>query len=227
MKAMLLAAGRGTRMRPLTDHTPKPLLPVAGRPLIEHHVLRLAAAGFTELVINHAYLGAQIETHLGDGSRFGVHIEYSREGDVLETGGGILRALPLLGAQPFLVLSTDIWTDYPLVQLLEMNPPRGHLVMVGNPGHLAQGDFYLGADGRLSEQGDGARLTYSGLSVLHPALFDGCSDGVFPLRPLFARAMAEGLLSGEHHTGQWLDVGTPERLQQADALARAALRAGV
>jgi MurNAc alpha-1-phosphate uridylyltransferase len=221
MKAMLLAAGRGNRMRPLTDHTPKPLLPVAGRPLLEHHVLRLVAAGWDELVINCAYRGEQIEAFLGDGSRYGCAIRYSREAPALETGGGIFRALPLLGAAPFLVVSTDIWTDYPLVNLLGMQPPRGHLVMVDNPRHLAGGDFHRRADGTLCEHGEGARLTYAGLSVLHPALFDGCQDGVFPLRPLFVRAMAEGLLTGEYYGGQWLDVGTPERLQAAAALARA------
>jgi N-acetyl-alpha-D-muramate 1-phosphate uridylyltransferase len=220
MKAMLLAAGLGTRMRPLTEHTPKPLLPVAGRPLIEHHVVRLAAAGFVELVINCSHLGEQIEAYLGDGSAYGVRIAYSREMQPLETGGGIFRALPLLGGEPFLVISTDIWTDYPLVQLLNMTPPRGHLVMVDNPGHLTRGDFHAQSDGTLTEQGSAPRLTYSGLSVLHPELFEGCADGVFPLRPLFARAMAEGLLTYEHYRGQWLDVGTPERLREADALAR-------
>lgn len=226
MKAMLLAAGRGNRMRPLTDHMPKPLLPVAGRPLIEHHVLRLAAAGFTELVINCAWLGGQIENHLGDGDRFGVRIVYSREAEALETGGGIFRALPLLrddagDPAPFLVISTDVWTDFPLQRLRQARPRRGHLVMVDNPGHLSHGDFCAGADGVLREQGEGRKLTYSGLSVLHPDLFAGCADGIFPLRPLFIRAMAEGLLSYEHHRGQWLDVGTPERLQQAESLALA------
>lgn len=219
MKAMLLAAGRGNRMRPLTDHMPKPLLPVAGRPLIEHHVLRAVAAGFHELVINCAWLGEQIEAFLGDGSRYGCVIRYSREAPALETGGGIFRALPLLGEAPFLVINTDIWTDYPLAQLSELRPPRGHLVMVDNPGHLTHGDFYRAADGTLSEQGEGGRLTYCGISVLHPALFAGCSDGVFALRPLFLKAMAEGLLTSEYYGGQWLDVGTPERLAEAERLA--------
>jgi MurNAc alpha-1-phosphate uridylyltransferase len=207
-------------MLPLTDHTPKPLLPVAGKPLIEHHVLRLAAAGFTDLVINHAHLGAQIEAYLQNGSRYGVRIAYSREEQPLETGGGIFRALPLLGSEPFLLLNTDIWTDYPLAQLLNMNPPRGHLVMVDNPEQHPGGDFYLDAQGLLGEQGEGAKLTYAGLSVFHPDLFAGCRDGVFPLRPLFVQAMAVGLLTGEYYRGQWLDVGTPERLQHADKLAR-------
>jgi N-acetyl-alpha-D-muramate 1-phosphate uridylyltransferase len=220
MKTMLLAAGLGTRMRPLTDHTPKPLLPVVGRPLIEHHLLRLAAAGFTEIVINLAHLGQQIEDHLDDGSALGVSIQYSRESQPLETGGGIFRALPLLGDQPFLVLNGDVWTDYPLAQLRDLQPRRGHLVMVDNPGHLTHGDFYRRADGVLSEEGRGAKLTYSGIAVFHPELFAGCHDGVFPLRPLFVRAIQEGLLTSEYYGGQWLDVGTPERLQEADRLAR-------
>jgi len=223
MKAMLLAAGRGSRMRPLTDHMPKPLLPVAGKPLIEHHVLRLRDAGFDQLVVNCAWLGGQIEACLGDGSRFGVQIAYSHEGEALETGGGIFRALPLLsdGAEPFVVISTDVWTDYPLARLRDVRPRRGHLVMVGNPGHLTQGDFVAGADGLLRETGNGPRLTYSGISVLHADLFAGCVDGVFPLRPLFIQAMSQGLLGYEHYSGQWLDVGTPERLRQAELLAAA------
>lgn len=220
MKTMLLAAGLGARMRPLTDHTPKPLLPVGGRPLIEHHLLRLAAAGFVDVVINIAHLGEQIEACLGDGSRLGVSIRYSREAQPLETGGGIFRALPLLGSEPFLVLNGDVWTDFPLQRLREVQPRRAHLVMVDNPGHLTHGDFYRQADGTLSEQGSGSKLTYSGIAVFHPDLFAGCSDGVFPLRPLFVRAMQDQLLTSEHYRGQWLDVGTPERLQQADVLAR-------
>jgi MurNAc alpha-1-phosphate uridylyltransferase len=220
MKTMLLAAGLGTRMRPLTDHTPKPLLPVGGRPLIEHHLVRLAEAGFRDIVINLSHLGQQIEDCLGDGSRLGVAIEYSREAQPLETGGGVFHALPLLGGQPFLVLNGDVWTDYPLQRLRDIQPRRGHLVMVGNPGHLTHGDFYRRADGVLSEQGSGAKLTYAGIAVFHPDLFAGCQPGVFPLRPLFVRAMQEGLLTSEHYTGQWLDVGTPERLLDADRLAR-------
>jgi MurNAc alpha-1-phosphate uridylyltransferase len=220
MKTMLLAAGLGARMRPLTDHTPKPLLPVGGRPLIEHHLLRLAGAGFIDIVINLAHLGQQIEDCLGDGSRLGVSIEYSREEQPLETGGGIFRALPLLGPEPFLVLNGDVWTDYPLGQLRELRPRRGHLVMVDNPGHLTHGDFFRRADGVLSEGGSGAKLTYSGIAVLHPDLFAGCEPGIFPLRPLFVQAMREGLLTSEYYAGQWLDVGTPERLREADELAR-------
>ncbi len=222
MKAMLLAAGLGTRMRPLTDHTPKPLLPVAGRPLIEHHLLRLKAAGFTEIVINHAWLGEQIEAALGDGSRLGLSIRYSPEGmPPLETGGGILRALPLLGDAPFLIISSDIWIDHPLSPLRERAIDLAHLVLVDNPPHHPGGDFALAADGRVTEAGEERRLTYSGLAVLHPRLFDGCEPGVFPLRPLLAKAMAAGAVSGERHGGQWLDVGTPERLREAERLALA------
>jgi MurNAc alpha-1-phosphate uridylyltransferase len=230
MKVMLLAAGLGARMRPLTEHTPKPLLPVAGRPLIEHHLLRLAAAGFTEIVINVAHLGGQIMARLGDGAQLGVSIAYSREQQPLETGGGIFRALPLLGEQPFLVVNSDIWTDYPLQQLRALRPRQGHLVMVDNPGHLTHGDFYRRVDGLLSdvpvsEESNGTKYTYAGLAVFHPDLFNGCADGVFPLRPLFIRAMRAGLLTSEYYRGLWLDVGTLERLQQADELARATLLA--
>ena len=222
MKAMLLAAGLGSRMRPLTDTTPKPLLPVAGKPLIEHHLLRLKAAGFTDIVINHAWLGAQIEAALGDGSRFGLSIRYSAEGmPPLETGGGVLRALPLLGDEPFLLMSSDIWIDHPLSSLRDIAIERAHLVLVDNPPHHPSGDFALAGTGRVSENGDGQRLTYSGLAVLHPRLFDGCEAGAFPIRPLLVKAMAEGAVSGEHHRGQWLDVGTPQRLAQAGRLAMA------
>lgn len=220
MKAMVLAAGLGTRMRPLTDHTPKPLLPVAGRPLLEHHLRRLAAAGFKDVVINHAWLGAQIEARFGDGAALGLHIVYSAEGQPLETGGGIFRALPLLGDAPFLVLNSDIWTDYPFERLREQPVRQAHLVLVDNPDHNSRGDFELAADGAVRPLGAGTGLTFAGLSVLHPALFDGCADGAFPLPPLLRRAMAVGLASGEHYRGQWLDVGTPERLRQADELAR-------
>ena len=220
MKAMVLAAGLGTRMRPLTDHMPKPLLPVAGRPLLEHHLLRLAAAGFREVVINHAWLGAQIEARFGDGAALGLRIVYSAEGQPLETGGGIFRALPLLGEAPFLVLNSDIWTDYPLASLRERPLRRAHLVLVDNPDHNPQGDFELAADGAVRSLDAGQGLTFAGLSVLHPALFDGCADGAFPLAPLLRRAMAAGQATGEHYRGQWLDVGTPERLRQADELAR-------
>ena len=219
MKAMILAAGLGTRMRPLTDHTPKPMLRVAGVPLIEHHVRRLVAAGVTEIIINHAYLGEQIEQHLADGERFGCRIQYSREGEPLDTGGGIFRALPLLGEQPFLALNSDAWTDYPLQNLLNLNPARAHLVLTDNPAQHPLGDFYLQGDGLVRAEGVGSKLTWTGLRVLNPALFVGCIDGVFSIVPLLKKAMAEEWVSGEYYGGQWLDVGTPERLLEANRLA--------
>ncbi|MBK5002734.1 nucleotidyltransferase family protein [Pseudomonas sp. S31] len=218
MKAMILAAGKGERMRPLTLHTPKPLLPVAGQPLIEYHLRALAAAGFTEVVINHAWLGQQIEDHLGDGSRFGLSIRYSPEGEPLETGGGIFRALPLLGEAPFLLINGDVWTDYDLARLRTPLQGLAHLVLVDNPGHHGRGDFRL--QGSQVVDGDDApgTLTFSGLSVLHPALFEGCRPGAFKLAPLLRQAMAAGQVSGEHYQGRWVDVGTQERLAEAERL---------
>lgn len=218
MKAMILAAGKGERMRPLTLHTPKPLLPVAGQPLIEYHLRALAAAGFTEVVINHAWLGQQIEEHLGDGSRFGLSIRYSPEGEPLETGGGIFKALPLLGEGPFLLVNGDVWTDYDLARLRAPLPGLAHLVLVDNPGHHGRGDFRL--QGTQVVDGDDApgTLTFSGLSVLHPALFDGCQPGAFKLAPLLRQAMAAGQVSGEHYLGRWVDVGTQERLAEVERL---------
>lgn len=216
MKAMILAAGKGERMRPLTLHTPKPLVPVAGVPLIEYHLRGLAAAGFDEVVINHAWLGQQIEDHLGDGSRWGLRIAYSAETEPLETGGGIFKALPLLGEQPFVLINGDVWTDYDLARLRRPLAGLAHLVLVDNPEHHAQGDFSLAQD-RVSDASEaGVRLTFSGLSVLHPALFDGCQAGAFKLAPLLRQAMAQGQVSGEHHPGQWIDVGTLERLAQVE-----------
>ncbi|MFS0829013.1 N-acetylmuramate alpha-1-phosphate uridylyltransferase MurU [Pseudomonas phoenicis] len=218
MKAMILAAGKGERMRPLTLHTPKPLIPVAGRPLIEHHLRALAGAGFTEVVINHAWLGQQIEDHLGDGSRFGLRIRYSPEGEPLETGGGIFQALPLLGTEPFVLINGDICTDYDFAAL--RRPLRGlaHLVLVDNPSHHGRGDFRL-LDGQVQDGDEhAANLTFSGISVLDPALFDGCQPGAFKLAPLLRQAMEQGRVSGEHHRGRWVDVGTPERLAEAERL---------
>ncbi len=216
MKAMILAAGKGERLRPLTLHTPKPLVRAAGVPLIEYHLRALAAAGFGELVINHAWLGQQIEDHLGDGSRFGVSIRYSPEGEPLETGGGIFKALPLLGDEPFLVVNGDIFTDYAFAQLRKPLAGLAHLVLVDNPAHHPQGDFLL-AGGQVSDgQGAGERLTYSGLAVLSPQLFVGCEPGAFKLAPLLRQAMARGLVSGERHAGRWIDVGTHERLADVE-----------
>ena len=210
MHAMILAAGRGERMRPLTDHTPKPLLNAGGRPLIEHHLLRLAAAGYRDVVINLAHLGERIREHLGDGSHFGLAITYSPEGEALETGGGIRRALPLLGEGPFLVVNGDVWCDHPLtVPALAAND-LAHLVLVDNPPHHQQGDFRL-ENGRLRAEGE-PRLTFSGLGWYRAELFQDHPEGRFPLAPLLREAMASDRVSGAHHRGRWLDVGTPERL---------------
>lgn len=218
MKAMILAAGKGERMRPLTLHTPKPLVPAAGKPLIEYHLEALAKAGFTEVVINHAWLGAQIEAHLGDGQRFGLSIRYSPEGEPLETGGGIYQALPLLGDAPFVLVNGDIWTDYDFAALRRPLPGLAHLVLVDNPGHHGRGDFRL--QGEQVVDGDDApgTLTFSGISVLHPALFEGCQAGAFKLAPLLRQAMAAGRVTGERFAGQWVDVGTLERLADVERL---------
>jgi MurNAc alpha-1-phosphate uridylyltransferase len=219
VKAMILAAGRGERMRPLTDHTPKPLLSAGGQCLIEYHIRALARAGITDLVINHAHLGGQIETSLGDGGRYGVSIHYSPEGEgrALETGGGIFRALPLLGTEPFIVVNGDVYCDYPYERL--KTGPRGlaHLVLVDNPEHHPEGDFVL-VDGQVSADGGAARLTFSGIGLYRPELFAGCRDGAFPLAPLLRAAMGRGEVSGEHYQGLWMDIGTPQRLQRLDEL---------
>lgn len=216
MRAMILAAGRGERMRPLTDATPKPLLPVAGRPLIVHHLEALAAAGIRDLVINHAHLGDQIEAALGDGHEHGVTIRYSVEPEgALETGGGILQALPLLGPEPFLVINGDVWSDYPFADLPRHPDGLAHLVLVDNPDHHPEGDFVLAA-GRVRER-DGRGLTYSGIGVYDPALFAGHAPGRFPLAPLLHAAIARDAVAGEHWQGRWVDVGTPDRLRALEA----------
>lgn len=223
MKAMLLAAGKGTRMLPLTEKTPKPLLQAGGRSLIEHQVLKLKAAGFGEFVINHAYLGAQIEQVLGDGSALGVSIAWSREDEPLETAGGILRALPLLGSEPFAIVNADIWTDFPFARLRHALGENDlvHLVLVPNPEHHPRGDFALDA-GRLRDPAgtQTPRHTYSGIAVFHPELFAGLEDGKAPLLPLLQKAIALERASGEYFMGDWLDVGTPERLAALDARLR-------
>jgi MurNAc alpha-1-phosphate uridylyltransferase len=217
MKAMILAAGRGERLRPLTDRIPKPLLPVAGKSLIQRHVEALAVAGITELVINHAWLGEQIEAHLDDGSSFGVRIRYSPEGgQALETGGGIYHALPLLGDAPFLVLNADVVTDYDFRHLPAAPAGLAHLVLVPNPAHHPEGDFVL-RDGRVLPDG-AARLTFSGIGVYRPALFQACDTKPFQLAPLLREAMAAGQVEGECYPGLWIDVGTAERLQVANTI---------
>ncbi len=219
MMAMILAAGRGERMRPLTDHTPKPLLKVAGKTLIEHRIESLAAAGFRDLVINHAHLGEQIEAYLGSGERYGVRITWSREPDAaLETGGGIFQALPMLEGDVFLVVNADVWTDYPFARLATpvsiTAASLAHLVLVDNPPEHPQGDFVL-RDTRVLVEG-APRLTFSGIGVYHRDLFVGCQPGRFALAPLLRSAMQQGRVSGEHYTGVWRDIGTPERLNELD-----------
>jgi len=222
---MILAAGRGERMRPLTLARPKPLLEAGGAPLIVHHLRALAAAGFEDVVINLSWLGLQVREALGDGSRYGLRLHYSEEGlEPLETGGGIFRALPLLGEGPFLVLNGDVWTDLDCARLRGRLAPGdlAHLVLVPNPAHNPAGDFVL-ERGRIVER-EGERLTFSGAGVYRAALFDGCTDGVFKLAPLLRAAARAGRVSGELHEGAWLDIGTPERLAELDVRLRSGAR---
>ena len=221
MKAMILAAGKGERMRPLTLTTPKPLLQAGGKPLIAHHIERLQQAGFADLVINHAWLGEQIEQTLGSGEDYGVNIGYSAEGQPLETAGGIIRALPLLtdqGEDWFVVINGDIWTDFPLEHLKLPDDPNclALLVMTDNPEHHPAGDFSLQADGRLSQaqQESDHCLTFTGISLLHRQLFSGLDDSAGKLGPVLRHAMTQEQVRGLHHSGQWMDIGTPERLAQ-------------
>jgi MurNAc alpha-1-phosphate uridylyltransferase len=215
MRAMILAAGRGERMRPLTDHTPKPLLMVGGKPLIVWHIERLVAAGITELVINHAHLGQQIEDALGDGRQWQVHIQYSAEVTALETAGGIAYALPLLGEQPFVVVNGDVFTDIDYASLALPTGKLAHLVMVDNPPQHAAGDFAL--DNGLVLESTADRLTFSGVGVYHPSLFDSVQHGqAAKLAPLLKAAMQQQRVTGQHHHGLWHDIGTPERLEQLD-----------
>lgn len=225
MKVMILAAGRGERMRPLTDHTPKPLLDAGGKPLIVWHLERLAAAGFREIIINHAHLGEQIEQALGDGSKWGLTLRYSPEPPgALETAGGIATALPLLGDAPFLVVNGDVYcnvdfrrfSDFPLAS------GHAHLLMVDNPAHHTGGDFSLDGD-RIVVAHGGQTVTYAGVGVFSPAFFAGVSGGtVMKLRPLLDAAIAAGTLTGERFAGSWVDVGTPQRLAELDQELRAA-----
>jgi MurNAc alpha-1-phosphate uridylyltransferase len=215
---MILAAGRGERMRPLTDTTPKALLKVGGKCLIEYHIRHLVAAGLTEIVINHAHLGEQIERALGNGQRYGAQLRYSPEKMALETGGGIFQALPLLGKAPFLVVNGDIWCNYPFAQLRRFATGLAHLILVSNPEHNPKGDFCL-VNQRVVQKG-ASNKTFSGIGVYHPDLFKGCTPGRFSLIPLLIKAMQAGQVSGEIYQGQWIDVGTPERLQQLAQFAR-------
>jgi len=208
---MILAAGRGERLRPLTDELPKPLVEVGGKPLIEYHLERLAAAGFREVVINQGHLGDLLPAALGDGGRWGLHIHWSDEQpEALETGGGIFKALPLLGGAPFLVINGDLWTDYPFARLRAVKCDWAHLVLVPNPAHNPAGDFaLLGA--RVRDDGE-PRLTFSGIAVYHPRLFADCSPGKFSVVPLLRSAMRDHIVTGESYEGDWNDVGTMERL---------------
>lgn len=223
MRAMILAAGRGERMRPLTDHTPKPLLAAGGKPLIVWQIERLRAAGIRELVINHAHLGARLEAALGDGRALDVAIRWSPEPPgALETAGGIRHALPLLGAQPFLVVNGDIWCDWPLARasaIAAALPAErlAHLVLVHNPPHHPDGDFSLAGDRVGTTDRPGERLTFSGIAVYRPEFFAGLADGIpCRLREPLRDAAARGALGGERHDGHWEDIGTPERLAALD-----------
>lgn len=219
---MILAAGRGERMRPLTDTTPKPLLMAGGKPLIVWHIESLARAGFTELVINHAWLGAQIESALGDGSQWGVHIAYSAEGEALETAGGIAKALPLLGDAPFLIVNGDIHTYYEFAKAREIATAMqtdadliAWLVLTDNPPHHAQGDFAL-EDGVCKLEGE-HKLTYTGIGVYRPQSFAHIVSGTkAALGPMLKQWIAAGQVRGEHHRARWVDVGTPQRLAALD-----------
>ncbi|HEB78761.1 MAG TPA: nucleotidyltransferase family protein [Methylothermaceae bacterium] len=211
MKAMILAAGRGDRMRPLTDSVPKPLLEVAGKPLIVHVIERLAQAGFSELVVNLGYRGRQISAELGDGSAWGVRIEYSQEPEAaLETGGGMFRALPRL-TDPFLAVNADVATDFPFATLPAAMEALAHLVVVPNPPHHPMGDFAL-LGGKILPEGE-PRYTFGGIGVYRHALFSECTPGRFPLAPLLRRAAGRGQVTGELYRGTWMDIGTPERLE--------------
>ena len=226
MRAMILAAGEGRRMRPLTDETPKPLLQVGGVPLLERHLLGLRDAGVNDVVVNASYLGEQIAAFCGDGDRWGLRIEVSREAAPLETAGGIIEALPLLGEAPFLVVNGDVYCDYPLKRLIDrpIESGQGHLVLVDNPAHHPEGDFRL-VDGTVqqpedtvsADAGPGNTLTFSGIALYAADFFAGYERGKRALKPLFDEAILQGRLSGERFAGVWSDVGTPERLAALNA----------
>lgn len=227
MRAMILAAGRGERMRPLTDTCPKALLRVADRPLIAWHILRLVRAGLDEIIINHAWLGAQIEAALGDGAAFGAHLSYSAEATALETAGGIARALPYFQGEPFLVINADVWCDWdpagaPGLAAALSDARQAHLLLADNPAHHPQGDFALLPDGHAGLPAAGAAtLTYTGIGIYHPGLFAALDpDRAAPLAPLLYAAAGRRTLTGQHHRGTWMDVGTPARLEALDRMLR-------
>jgi len=227
VRAMVLAAGKGERMRPLTLETPKPLLMAGGKALIVHQLEKLAQAGFRDIVINHAWLGEQVEQALGDGSSLGVTISWSPEHEPLETAGGILQALPLLAGaghdSAFACVNSDIWTDFSYTRLPQLDGDSllAWLVMVDNPPQHSDGDFVL--DNGLVREGTSSekKLTFSGIAVYHPGLFSGLAPGKQSVVPLLKKAMAEGRVGGEYHGGQWYDIGTPERLTQLDIMLSA------
>ena len=224
MKAMILAAGLGNRMRPLTLYKPKPLLEVGGKPLIVWHIKKLKDIGVTEIVINSAWLADVLMGTLGDGSQFGVQIRWTREDEGLETAGGIINALPLLGTEPFILVNGDVWTTFDFSSLLDVNLENdlAHLVFVSNPEQHPNGDFTL-AEGRaytFDQNQQGENLTFSGVSVIHPKMFDGLENGKRPLAPLLKKAMLDGKISAEKMQAAWVDVGTPERLSDLDLQIR-------
>ncbi len=216
MRAMILAAGRGERMKPLTDHCPKPLLALAGKPLMVYHIEKLVALGIRDIVINSAWLSEQIQSQIADGSAFGANVSHSVEHEGgLETAGGIIKALPLLGEEPFIVVNGDIWTDYDFAHLPQQLPDSlAHLVFVDNPEHNEAGDFAI-THGKVCQNSE-PKYTFSGIAVYRPELFAGCKVEKAPLPPLWRRYMDDGLIGGELYHGLWTDVGTPIRLQQLE-----------
>ena len=225
MKAMILAAGRGERMRPLTDHIPKPLLEVAGKPLIIWHLEKLAKANFEEVIINHAHLGGMIEAYVGDGSRWNLKVTYSREGSPLETAGGIKKALPLIGDQPFLVVNADIYTDFNFATIKNrnLNDCKGHLVMVKNPKQHPDGDFFL-QNNQIELEGK-ERLTFSGIAIYQPKIFEDINiEPVAKLAPILKKLIGAKCISGEAYQGLWFDIGTPERLNEVNLFLKEELK---
>ena len=221
MKAMILAAGRGERMRPLTDVTPKPLLQAGPHRLVEYHLLNLAQAGFTDVIINVAWLGQQIIEELGNGEKYNINISYSNEGDqALETGGGIFHALPLLGEEPFLVINGDVWTDYPFENLRSFQlKDKAHLILINNPEHNPEGDFAIKNSRLLNDERD--RYTFSGIGIYSKDFFTTSSDGKYPLAPMIRKCIDSNEISGEVYEGRWVDIGTPQRLQSLTDLLNA------